>query len=467
MTEFPIGCDAFGYQRQAKLFSDNGVAGLDTRLTFPVADQMIAAMQEASLPPAHWREAVAPHCHHYKPEVQRIVLQYPPGTGFLMSLTSEGFRFRTVLAASFAVLTMVLLLAVGAQRSWLLWAFSLAAAFLVFDELEHDLASYSVAPSLAVASVAGLVTSVSLNLRKWWLFAALGLLIGLSASIRLPNAFFIVGPGALLLIRFLRFRDITDLLLGVSLGFGMMAGLVPLLAANGINSGSVLSTTYSGADTSLMFSAGHQIDVFKTLFFEGSRAARLATFAFVAGIFVLLVKPTQGAVAGMISFGSLVVFLLTKSIVNSYYLAPLSVFLLFSLASSSIRPGRLLRGLPVAMLAVFALVGFLGLRGFTSHSSLVDGAVKSRLDRNSVVWSHLLSGYFVLFDGVYSAKLAFARPDVQIKLVGAMSERNIKQFFADDGTKPMAEILDRFRPHLTLLGKAHGHDIYEYSVDSR
>ena len=41
-----------------------------------------------------WDEAIAPHCHHYDLNTKRIVLQYPPGTGWLMSFFTEGRQYR-------------------------------------------------------------------------------------------------------------------------------------------------------------------------------------------------------------------------------------------------------------------------------------------------------------------------------------------------------------------------------------
>src|SRR4029079_6000916 len=70
------GCDAFGYLRQAALFRSEGAKGIDTELMPDVSRPLVAIAKSTGLAPEEWSQAIAPHCHHYKPATDKVVLQY-------------------------------------------------------------------------------------------------------------------------------------------------------------------------------------------------------------------------------------------------------------------------------------------------------------------------------------------------------------------------------------------------------
>jgi hypothetical protein len=87
------GCDWFGYLRQARLFRENGpIGGLDTALRDDRTRYLVGVAKATGLDPDVWDYGVAPYCHHYKPRTDRVVLQYPPGTGFVHALWPEEGR---------------------------------------------------------------------------------------------------------------------------------------------------------------------------------------------------------------------------------------------------------------------------------------------------------------------------------------------------------------------------------------
>src|SRR5437899_2494073 len=75
-----------------------------------------------------------------------------------------------------------------------------------------------------------------------------GLLIGLAVNFRLPNLFLSSGYFLFFFISFLLSRKIETALQAMVFGAAFLLGMVPALAANAINAGSPLSTTYGGVD---------------------------------------------------------------------------------------------------------------------------------------------------------------------------------------------------------------------------
>jgi hypothetical protein len=141
------GCDAFGYQRQAALFRANGLQGLDTRLETPHSRRLIAGMLETELRVRDWYQAVAPHCHHYKRVPDRVVLQYPPGTGFLMAAFPEPVQSRGLLIDAIIAIAAVFAGLAAGSRSLVGSAGALAAGLLVVAAARAGAGSDSVAPA--------------------------------------------------------------------------------------------------------------------------------------------------------------------------------------------------------------------------------------------------------------------------------------------------------------------------------
>src|ERR1700743_1087151 len=78
------------YLRQAHLFQKFGLDGLNTDIARD-DDHYLSSKLEAICCPA-WDDPAAAPCHSLMPATGRRVMQYPPGTGFLLALFPEGFQ---------------------------------------------------------------------------------------------------------------------------------------------------------------------------------------------------------------------------------------------------------------------------------------------------------------------------------------------------------------------------------------
>ena len=239
------------YLRQAHLFKKFGFSGLDTNLARDDDHYLSLKLKEIGFP--GWADVTKAPCHTPMPAANKLVLQYPPGTGFMLALFPEGFQViplyvsATVIVFGFALLgifyarsTVSILSAAG---------FGCLAIYLMINPAK---ASYSVAPTMVICALAGLLTAKLFLVEKRWyrpVFAGLvGLLIGLSVNFRLPNLFLASGYLVFFLISFLGSRKIEAALQGASFGTAFLVGMAPTLVANAINADSPFSTTYGGVD---------------------------------------------------------------------------------------------------------------------------------------------------------------------------------------------------------------------------
>jgi len=195
-AEIPTGPDQQCYHRQAQLFAESGIiGGLDTAVTFEGASYLISKAKAFGLlatPEPGWIAAVAPECHRYKSATGKIISQYPPGTGFLLSLFPDGRRVRLL----YIVIETIIL----GWFAYLLWfARNIAASLLVCAlgcfaviQLNYEgYMSFSLAPSMLLCLLLAFCTVKMLTCetrRKQALFAAIcGGLIGVSVSMRTAN----------------------------------------------------------------------------------------------------------------------------------------------------------------------------------------------------------------------------------------------------------------------------------------
>src|SRR5262245_19341375 len=85
--------DDFCYLRQAQLFQSNGIGGgLDTNLDNELVRYLVGKSNELGLGPS--ADFANLPCHRVIEATNKRSMQYPPGTGFLLSLFSEGLQVR-------------------------------------------------------------------------------------------------------------------------------------------------------------------------------------------------------------------------------------------------------------------------------------------------------------------------------------------------------------------------------------
>jgi hypothetical protein len=242
--------DDICYLRQAHLFERFGLRGIDTNIFLDDNQYFVGRLKAISFP--EWKDVKQFPCHTLIPDAEKYVLQYPPGTGFILSLFPAGFQviplyvLTSVVAVGFSLIALTYVATF--YRLLLVTAFGDSAIYLMINPTK---ASYSVAPTMMVCALAGFLTAKLFKAEprnQVLLWALLGLLIGLSVNFRLPNLFLAAGYCLYLAGAFLLARSKATFLQGASFGTAFLIGIAPTLIANAINAGSPFSTTYGGVD---------------------------------------------------------------------------------------------------------------------------------------------------------------------------------------------------------------------------
>lgn len=260
------------------------------------------------------------------------VIQYPPGTGFALSIFPEGFQRVPLYAVANLVVFFVALLAIWSARSrrWIVASGVVGLAALYFM-INPSKASFSIAPTMIVCVIVGALTNILTNAanqsRRIVAAALAGLLLGLAVSFRLPNLFLSAGYFLMLLAMVARSRVADDILRFVSFGAAYLLGLAPTLIANAINAGSVLKTTYSSDDAvspdfSFSIVGEYMADM------QGTLIVVTAAWAVLT-----LIASARKEVAAIVTINLVVnlLFFLSHPIFTQYYLMPLAMLSLWTL----------------------------------------------------------------------------------------------------------------------------------------
>ena len=242
--------DDICYLRQAHLFERFGLRGIDTNIVLDDDQYFVGRLKAIGFP--EWNDVKRFPCHTWIPTAEKYVLQYPPGTGFVLSLFPAGFQviplyvLASIVAIGFSLIALTY--AATFYRLLLVTAFGDSAIYLMINPTK---ASYSVAPTMMICALAGFLTAKLFKAEprnQVLLWALLGLLIGLSVNFRLPNLFLAAGYCLYLAGAFLLARSRETFLQGLSFSIAFLIGITPTLIANTINAGSPFSTTYGGVD---------------------------------------------------------------------------------------------------------------------------------------------------------------------------------------------------------------------------
>jgi hypothetical protein len=235
------------YLRQAHLFQRFGLAGFDTDISRDDDRYLASKLKEIGFP-----DRSTPPCHTPMPAANKLVMQYPPGTGLVMALFPPGFQVIPMYVLATTVVFGIALLGISYARStvsiFLAGALGCLAIYLMINPAK---ASYSMAPTMAVCVLAGFLTArrfIGAERHRILPTMLLGFCIGLSVNFRLPNLFLSAGYFLFFSVAFVRMRSKETLLQGASFALALLAGLAPTLWANAINAGSPFATTYGGAD---------------------------------------------------------------------------------------------------------------------------------------------------------------------------------------------------------------------------
>lgn len=322
--------DDICYLRQAHLFQRFGADGLDTNAVRDDDRYFEGKLKEIAF--AEWKDPIRWPCHNPMPG-GKVVLQYPPGTGFLLTLFPQGHQVVPLyIAASLIVCGLALSGIAMARTLPSILGAGLFGALAVYLMINPAKASYSVAPTMAVCAVAGFLTALWLarGKRSVLPIALIGLLLGASVNFRLPNALLAAGYFLFLGIPFMWTRALAIFVQGLAFGAGVLVGMAPTLAAQAINAGSVLATTYGSAD---VVAPAFDLAVFGQYLHD----MQIVLIVLAIGTALSLLWSGHGHVrqAAFVVAGNLAInlgFFLSHPIFTPYYVVPIAMLSLWTLS---------------------------------------------------------------------------------------------------------------------------------------
>ncbi len=184
----PVGCDEFGYLQMAKAVSNGRL--FENHAERPFAAELILYLKNSRYGYKDYSHLIAPHAYHLDAGKKKIINQYPPGTGLLLSLLP--WDSRKVLAPALYAFLLALFLLIAfkignGQITFFHLNFLAVAAYFFYDvsPLKGQF-SYisSVAPTYGILLAAGYLLEVRPALSI--------LLLGLASVFRIANAIFLI-----------------------------------------------------------------------------------------------------------------------------------------------------------------------------------------------------------------------------------------------------------------------------------
>ncbi|NOJ50837.1 hypothetical protein HCN50_32230 [Bradyrhizobium sp. WSM 1744] len=323
--------DDICYLRQAHLFQKYGLDGFNTDITRDDDRFLSGKLKEISFP--DWNDPAKMPCHVWNAKTNKRALQYPPGTGFALALFPSGFQvvplyiLASVVAVGFSLIALTY--ASTFYRLMLVAAFGDAAIYLMINPTK---ASYSVAPTMMVCALAGFLTAKLFTdglRQRFFRLALIGLLIGISVNLRLPNLFLAAGYCLYLGGAFLWTRNRETFLQGVAFGVALLIGMVPTLIANTINAGNPLSTTYGGVDV-----VPPELNPgILWRYFVDVQFILLGIAAIWTGLLWRFNRARAGRIAVLVATNLAVnlIFFMTHPIFTPYYIIPIDMLSLWTL----------------------------------------------------------------------------------------------------------------------------------------
>ncbi len=322
--------DDICYLRQAHLFQRLGIGGLNTNAALDYDHYFEGKLKEIAF--AEWQDPIRWPCHNPMPS-GKIVMQYPPGTGFLLALFPEGHQVVPLYVAASLIVCGLALSGIAMARTLpSVFGAGLFGALAIYLMINPAKASYSVAPTMALCAVAGFLTSLWLtrDKRSALLIALIGVLLGASVNFRLPNALLAAGYFIYLGIAFLKVRTPSAFVQGLGLGLGVLVGMAPTLVAQAVNAGSPLATTYGSADV-----VAPAFDF--AVFGHYLRDMQFVLIVLAIGSAAWLLRVGEGRVrqVAIVVAGNLIVnlvFFLSHPIFTPYYIVPIAMLSLWSVS---------------------------------------------------------------------------------------------------------------------------------------
>ena len=330
------------YLRQAHLFQRSGLGGLDTNISRDDDHYLSSKLKEIGFPT--WSDTATAPCHTPMPATKKLVLQYPPGTGFVLALFPEGFQVIPLYSLATVIIFGVAIFAIVSATTML--SIVLTAAFVelaIYLMINPTKASYSLAPTMVACALAGYLTARLFSERqprhRLLLTGIVGLLIGLAVNFRLPNLFLSSGYFVFFFVSFLMSRKIETLLQGALFGAAFLAGVAPTLLANAINAGSPFKTTYGGGDVT-------PPDFSFSVIWQYVADMQFALLVLSIGWTVWMLRSRRWDSArqvALVTGGNLLVnlaFFMTHPVFTPYYTIPIAMLSLWTLLFATLIPHR-------------------------------------------------------------------------------------------------------------------------------
>lgn len=259
VSEYPSGCDAFGYLVMAKEVrrAANNRELPQFVLESPQSRLLIESMKTHNVPVRNWEELVAPLGARYFPGADHIGVQYPPGTALALAVFPEKtsvHRLNKVVFLAITAFGLVALVYAGKKRAWIPAGFVALTCYLGFEILsEIGNMSFSINALLLPLLLAFVLLFSSRRFMfekhrpAWWTALVSGLLFGLALLIRMPVI--LLMPGCIVLLWPQRWIPrIKDAVTAFGLGL-FCGGLVPLMIHQHRITGAWYHPTYASADT--------------------------------------------------------------------------------------------------------------------------------------------------------------------------------------------------------------------------
>ncbi|WBL80432.1 hypothetical protein I3J27_08435 [Bradyrhizobium xenonodulans] len=319
--------DDLCYLRQAHLFQRFGLGGLDTDISRNDDHFMERKLKEINYPDVN-----APPCHTSQPS-GKLVLQYPPGTGFLLALFPEGHQVAPLyVIANLIVCSLALFGIFLAESLPAALCAGLFGALVNYLMINPAKASYSIAPTMVICAMTGYLTALWLTRRERDLrpVILIGLLLGLSVNLRLPNLFLVAGYVLYLGITFLQLRNGATFVRGLVFGVAFVAGMAPTLIANAINAGSPVATTYGAGDV-----APPEFNIEVLGQYLGDTQLVLIVLAIGSTAWLLRMGKGGARHVALVVAGNLLVnliFFLSHPVFTPYYVVPIAMLSLWSVS---------------------------------------------------------------------------------------------------------------------------------------
>ena len=501
--EFAYACDSFGYLRMAKQLRQAYEHGTwpHFELESPQTRLLINFMRQSNIPVTRWDEAIAPHAHHYAPQSGHVIVQYPPGTGLVLSMFPQGeavYRLNRLVMWVFIVGGFAALAISVWKRAWGsigLVVLALTVGLMIIARL--GALSFSMNAGLVPIVLTSVFSLVALRFKtagrdRLALLTALlaGLSLGFATLIRLPSFLLSVGFLVLLWPGVRQFR-VKSLPLAFALGVAI-AGVIPVLVNQQKVAGAWYLPTYSSADAEPPTVAylGRSTSYYLV---NGEGAvdnwALVAGFIGLLGFLLLYVRrdPAQSNRLGLswkrfvlavvlLWVPTLCYFLLhringahymTSSLFATLTLIGFGAFAIEVTSPVALRfePRRILSWVALALIlwpAAATLHRAWVQRDFaptptaTTHAPILLPA--ELVDDKAWIWADLLTGSLWYYANKPAFKIQFTDEETRAKMFRFVWERGERQYLLQDSDQMkvyMAEI-EKLGGRLELRGKVDG-----------